>query len=232
MTTKPLSAKKAVTLIQEAFAAEGARIQLKNAYDLYARLLGHKSWATASAAKKTAAPQAGPAQAGPAHSAEAIAKWPRWVVTVDTNPEGVETLYVLPPQLSLTERQKRAPYSFSPYEDDRIELTSGFTDPRGDRSTWTDLVAVTELVGHYPNARKYGFPVFANDRELPAWLEQTLGWGYLSREGHCAVELDVTDTGDSTSERWWVTLAVHPSVHQRVVAALASTQTTDAASMR
>lgn len=215
--------KKAVALIREAFACRGGDIRTKDAYDLLARLWGYKDWATycgttgaASGAGKAAKGSPAVAPASFARTREELEGWQTWVVCSRLGDDGEEELWLLPAGATL-ERRLRSRGIFLVDDDDAVPLESGFTDDQ-QRQDYKDLVVATAVACEYPRADRYGFPMMANEREVPVWLEQSLGWGYLAdAQGRSEVQVYARDRGDDGMECWWAEVLVCPQVHARLL---------------
>jgi len=215
MTQQPRP-KTAVTLIREAFKAQGSDIQTKEAYHLLAKLWGYKDWPTARAALKQ--------QAKPKpvfhHVTGTLDDWPVWVFC---NQGGTEEdpMYVYPYGTRLDNLYgNRQHWSLI---DDRktvaLEVPDDMLTP-AELKRLHELFVGEEVACAYPDSDQYGFPSAANEREVHEFLQHELGWGHLAtREGRALVEVHSHCRGDDGMTEWWVQARVHPSVHARLLAA-------------
>lgn len=214
--------KKAVALIRNAFANKGVTVQTKEAYNLLAQLWGYNDWATYRGLNpkdvqpvEVFTPEVAAVPFGRERSE--LEGWQTWVVLNRMNDDGDEDLFILPFGATLEARLNHR--HRWPYLDDEgaVPLTVGFTDPSEHREGWQDLVVAVAVASEFPRAENYGYPMHANEREVGKWLEETLGWGYLSSHNRPAVDVYPHDRGDDGTENWWVEVLVHPSVHARLL---------------
>lgn len=214
--------KKAVALIRNAFADKGTKLQTKEAYNLLAQLWGYRDWATyrgmnPKKAGEHEAPTVKQAPVPYARQASEIADWPTWVVCNRMGDDD-EELWLLP--YGATIENRLGPRRSWPMLNDRdaVRLTVGFVDPDAGHETFQQFVVATHVACEHSDSDQYGFPMYANDREVAQWLEETMGWGYLAdAKGRSLVDVLSHDRGDDGHDDWWVELKVHPAVHERLL---------------
>lgn len=208
--------KTAVALIRETFRARGSDIKAKEAYHLLAKLWGYKDWPTARAALKQQE------QPKPVfhHVTGTLEDWPVWVFC---NQGGTEEdpMYVYPYGTRLDNLYgSRRHWSLI---DDRktvaLEVPDDMLTP-SELKRLHELFVGEEVACEYPDSDEYGFPTAANEREVHEFLQYELGWGHLA-DGQARSLVDVQSRcrGDDGMTEWWVQARVHPSVHERLLAA-------------
>lgn len=234
MTIRKPTPKKAVEMLVSAFTEmgkTGEKLKTKVAYDLLAQLEGYKNWAHASPVlTKAIGPTSKPVTDALVLSekygftAAEILGWPVFVMFVSDN--GVDDdIMVMPPGSTLDNR--RSPRgSWTPFDESGSiilgELFDGKTFAEVDAKRLSSLV-VTESYSVVPRPDRYGVPDFANERGIKDWLLDDLGWNYLAleakgKDGDClpAVEVNFYDSGDDTSARYWLEVAVAPDIAKKL----------------
>lgn len=166
-----------------------------------ARLEQHKNWATFLVAANQVDDQV--------KTLEEIKYWPRFVLFFDERSENSfdEVLFVLPNGTTL-ENAEMVGYGGRIDDDMGVPVPDGFT--------LNSKVVVTAVTSSVPEIAKYGMPSFSDERAA-AYFREELGCAAIDN-----METDVTDTGDSSSAKYWFEVRVEPAYAQHLLNLLGS----------
>lgn len=158
-----------------------------------------------------------------------VKDWPTFVVFVnyDESDSYEEGLFMMPPGSTL-ENRKKPRTSWDCFNEEGSILMPSLVDlgisgasPEADDRTRMDSFVVKKIFSQVPNVEKYGLPDHANELGAKDWIVNDLGWNFLAGQTqhgarYSGVEVDFNDTGDDSGSRYWMEVAVAPSMAQRL----------------
>ena len=230
MTIRKPEPKAAVKMIRDAFTqstGSAPGMSVKQAYDLLAHLEGFKNWAHAKATleRSLLSVEAVPcAEPKIGFTEEDIKGWPVYLVFSGYNETSYDEVQFVLPRGATFENRRNPRNDWTPFnEDGAVELPavfSGIADTTEVAAKRLSGFVVKEIYATVPRPERYGLPMFASEYVAHQWALEDLGWNYLAAGGAVAkgkqrasaVSVDFSDTGDDTGAKYWMEVAVEPSV--------------------
>lgn len=212
MIRKP-SPLKAVEILRKTFAECNGKLGHAKAHDLLAVLEGYQNWAHA---KQHLALSAAPAPASALDYVDklTVAAWPTMVLWEDDDDDGEpRTLHALGATLD-TAIQDR----FGRLKDgvEALEWPAGVRLSDEERRA---SIVLEEVHAVIPRVDRYGFPMYASEREVSCWATDEMGWRHIGTEEQALVKVYCASTGDDSAGRWFAQVRVAPDLYARLLTA-------------